>query len=66
MPRKQIEESANQRASSSSSSSSFVFFFLLLSNGKSAHEQIAKQKQPKKSEIGKSEMDAELEEVSLI
>jgi hypothetical protein len=64
MPRKQIEESANQRASSSSSS--FVFFFLLLSNGKSAHEQIAKQKQPKKSEIGKSEMDAELEEVSLI
>jgi len=65
MPRKQIEESANQRASSPSSSS-FVFFFLLLSNGKSAHEQIAKQKQPKKSEIGKSEMDAELEEVSLI
>jgi hypothetical protein len=41
-------------------------FFLLISNGKSAHEQIAKQKQPKKSKIGKSEMDAKLEEVSLI
>jgi hypothetical protein len=41
-------------------------FFLLISNGKSAHEQIAKQKQPKKSKIAKSEMDAKLEEVSLI
>jgi len=41
-------------------------FCLLISSRKSAHEQIAKQKQPKKSKIAKSEMDFKLEEVSLI